>query len=81
MQEKPNFLTVLDKVQRQADKARKRIDLVRGAYLSQQFETAYEQALRMEENAEKFVLRSRVLPSYTGSPSALYSSAKPPDSF
>lgn len=70
VQEKPNFLVVLDKAQRQADKARKRIDLIRGAYLAKQFENAYDQALRMEENAERFVLWSRVLPAYTGCPSA-----------
>lgn len=54
-------------MEKKAGKLCEQLSLVKYFYQECQMQMAYEQAVRLEETAERLVLLTRVLPAYTGS--------------
>lgn len=67
MGQKNSFQMVLDRVEKGAGKLQEQIRLAKDFCQGHHMQMAYEQALRLEETAERLVLLTRVLPAYTGS--------------
>lgn len=67
MEQNNSFQKVLDRVEKKAVKLWNQIRLVKDSCQGHQMQMAYEQAMRLEETAERLVLLTRVLPAYTGS--------------
>ena len=67
MEQNNSFQKVLGRVERMAGKLWDQIRLVKDCCQAHQLQMAYEQALRLEETAERLVLLTRALPAYTGS--------------
>ena len=67
MEQNNSFQKVLGRVEKMAGKLWNQIRLVKDCCQAHQLQTAYEQALRLEETAERLVLLTRALPAYTGS--------------
>lgn len=67
MEQNNSFQKVLDRVEKKAVKLWDQLSLVKDFCQKHQMRIAYEQALRLEETAERLVLLTRVLPAYTGS--------------
>ena len=65
-----SFQKTLDRVERMAVKLWNQICLVKDCCQARQLQMAYEQAMKLEETAERLVLLTRVLPAYTGSGAA-----------
>ena len=70
MEQTNAFVRVLDKVQRATDKLQSQLTATRKFYDAHDTKQAYDQAIRLEETAERMVLLTRVLPAYTGCPQA-----------
>ncbi len=71
MSEKSNFVKVLDKIDNGIKRMKELASAVRWYYEADDMQTAYEKSLHLEETSEKATLLTRVLPAYTGRPSAL----------
>lgn len=67
MEQNNSFQKVLGRVEKKAVKLWNQIRLVKDSCQGHQMQIAYEQAMRLEETAERLVLLTRVLPAYTGS--------------
>lgn len=67
MEQNNSFQKVLGRVEKKAVKLWNQIRLVKDSCQGHQMQVAYEQAMRLEETAERLVLLTRVLPAYTGS--------------
>lgn len=67
MEQNNSFQKVLGRVEKKAVKLWDQIRLVKDSCQGHQMQMAYEQAMRLEETAERLVLLTRVLPAYTGS--------------
>ena len=67
MEQNNSFQNVLGRVEKKAVKLWDQIRLVKDSCQGHQMQIAYEQAMRLEETAERLVLLTRVLPAYTGS--------------
>lgn len=67
MEQNNSFQKVLGRVEKKAVKLWDQIHLVKDSCQGHQMQVAYEQAMRLEETAERLVLLTRVLPAYTGS--------------
>lgn len=67
MEQNNSFQKVLDRVEKKAVKLWNQLRLVKDFCQGHQMQMAYEQAMRLEETAERLVLLTRVLPAYTGS--------------
>lgn len=67
MEQNNSFQKVLGRVEKKAAKLWDQIRLVKDSCQGHQMQVAYEQAMRLEETAERLVLLTRVLPAYTGS--------------
>lgn len=67
MEQNNSFQKVLARVEKKAVKLLDQLSLVKDFCQRHQMQIAYEQALRLEETAERLVLLTRVLPAYTGS--------------
>ena len=67
MEQNNSFQKVLGRVEKMAGKLWDQIRLVKDCCQAHQLQMAYEQALRLEETAERLVLLTRALPAYTGS--------------
>lgn len=67
MEQNNSFQKVLGRVEKKAVKLWDQIRLVKDSCQGHQMQVAYEQAMRLEETAERLVLLTRVLPAYTGS--------------
>ena len=67
MEKNNSFQKVLGRVEKMAGKLWNQIRLVKDCCQAHQLQMAYEQALRLEETAERLVLLTRALPAYTGS--------------
>lgn len=67
MEQRNSFQKVLGRVEKKAVKLWDQIRLVKDSCQGHQMQVAYEQAMRLEETAERLVLLTRVLPAYTGS--------------
>lgn len=67
MEQNNSFQKVLGRVEKKAVKLWNQIRLVKDSCQGHQMQMAYEQAMRLEEAAERLVLLTRVLPAYTGS--------------
>lgn len=67
MEQNNSFQKVLGRVEKMAGKLWNQIRLVKDCCQAHQLQMAYEQALRLEETAERLVLLTRALPAYTGS--------------
>lgn len=67
MEQRNSFQKVLGRVEKKAGKLWDQIHLVKDSCQGHQMQVAYEQAMRLEETAERLVLLTRVLPAYTGS--------------
>ncbi len=72
MEQNNSFQKVLGRVERMAGKLWDQIRLVKDFSQAHQLHMAYEQALRLEEMAERLVLLTRVLPACTGSDMWIY---------
>lgn len=71
MDKKHTFLKTLDKTDAAIERLEEQSVIVRWLYEAGDYEGAYDQALKMEECAEKMVLMTRSLPAYTGAPAAV----------
>ena len=67
MEQNNSFQKVLDRVEKKAVKLWNQLRLVKDFCQGHQMQMAYEQAMRLEETAERLVLLTRVVPAYTGS--------------
>ena len=67
MEQRNSFQKVLGRVEKKAVKLWDQIRLVKDSCQGHQMQVAYEQAMRLEETAERLVLLTRALPAYTGS--------------
>lgn len=67
MEQRNSFQKVLGRVEKKVAKLWDQIRLVKDSCQGHQMQVAYEQAMRLEETAERLVLLTRVLPAYTGS--------------
>ena len=67
MEQNNSFQKVLGRVEKMAGKLWNQIRLVKDSCQRHQMQVAYEQAMRLEETAERLVLLTRALPAYTGS--------------
>lgn len=67
MEQNNSFQKVLGRVEKMAGKLWNQIRLVKDSCQGHQMQVAYEQAMRLEETAERLVLLTRALPAYTGS--------------
>lgn len=67
MEQNNSFQKVLDRVEKGAGTMQEQIKQTKDSCQGHQMQIAYEQAMRLEETAERLVLLTRVLPAYTGS--------------
>lgn len=70
MESTNSFLKVLGKVETRIKRMSEQASVVRSFYTEGKGNEAYEHALKLEENSERTVLLTRVLPAYTGSRTA-----------
>lgn len=61
-----SFLKALDKIESRVSHMKEQVSVVRSFYTEGNLRGAYEQALKLEENSERTVLLTRVLPAYSG---------------
>ncbi|MEH2933550.1 DUF6100 family protein [Acutalibacter sp. JLR.KK004] len=64
------FLEVLDKIDRKLKRMTEQVEMARWLWNAGHFEAAFEHAFQLEDTAERATLLTRVLPAYTGRPSA-----------
>lgn len=67
MEQNNSFQKVLYRVEKGAETMQRQIRQTRDLCERHHLQMAYEQAMRLEETAERLVLLTRVLPAYTGS--------------
>lgn len=66
MESTSSFLKVLDKIEFRIKRLQEQASIVRWLYNAGNVQEAYKRALKLEENSERTVLLTRVLPAYTG---------------
>lgn len=71
MNSENNFVKVLEKIETGIEWMKTQAAAVRWYYDADNMSEAYERALKLEEVSEKTILLTRVLPAYTGRPTAL----------
>lgn len=64
------FLEVLDKIDHKLKRMTEQVETARWLWNAGHFEAAFEHAFQLEDTAERTTLLTRVLPAYTGRPSA-----------
>lgn len=67
MEQNNSFQKVLDRVEKGAGTMQEQIKQTKDFCQRHHLQMAYEQAMRLEETAERLVFLTRVLPAYTGS--------------
>lgn len=70
MEKRNSFVRVLDRVEQEERTLQNHLVMIRRFCQENDMQFAYEEAMRMEEAAEKLVLLARTLPAYTGCPYA-----------